>query len=386
MQTADVVVIGGGCTGTSVGFQLGRRGVRCVLLERGQVGSGPTGRSSGIIRMHYSLEPLIRLALRSLEIFQHFADAVGGTADFRRTGFLLLAGPADRAHLETNVRLQSSLGVRTSVLSPRELAGLDPAMNLADVAAAAYEPDSGYADGYATSTAFAAAARRHGVEVTPGTTATRIVVERGKVQGVETAAGMIHAPRVLVAAGPWTPRLLDPLEVRLPIRTMRIQVALVQLRSVAIERVCGDLMKGFYLRPDVGGQVLLGSIEEGDEEEVSADVFDEGLDFDFAEQIVRQLVWRYPESRDGEVRGGFASLYDVTPDWQPVLGPVDGIAGLFVAAGFSGHGFKLSPAIGEVMAHTVLGERSSIDIGVFRPSRFADGALIRGPYQYGIIG
>jgi len=386
VATADVVVIGGGCTGTSTAFQLGRRGVRCVLLEKGQVGGGPTGRSSGIIRMHYSLEPLIRLARRSLEIFQHFADMVGGTADFRTTGFLLLAGAADRAHLEANARLQSSLGVRTSVLSPRALADLDPAMNLDDVAAAAYEPDSGYADGYATSTAFAAAARRHGVEVTPGATATRIVVERGVVQRVETSAGMIHAPRVLVAAGPWSSPLLDPLRVHLPIRTMRIQVALVHLRAVAIERVCGDLLKGFYLRPDVGGQVLLGSIEETDEEEVSADRFDEGLDFDFAERIVRKLVWRYPGSRDGEVRGGFASLYDVTPDWQPVLGPADGIDGLFVAAGFSGHGFKLSPAIGEVMAQTVLGERSSIDIGVFRPSRFADGALIRSPYAYGIIG
>ncbi len=386
MTTADVVVIGGGCTGTSTAFQLGRRGARCVLVEKGQVGGGPTGKSSGIIRMHYSLEPLIRLARRSLEIFQHFADLVGGTADFRPAGFLLLAGAADRARLEANVRLQSSLGVRTSTLGPRELADLDPAMNVEDVAAAAYEPDSGYADGYATSTAFATAARRHGVEVTTGVAATRIVVEGGAVQGVETSYSMIQTSRVLVAAGPWTPRLLDPLSVHLPIRTMRIQVALVHLRSVVIERVCGDLLKGFYLRPDVGGQVLLGSIEETDEEEVPADRFDEGLDFDFAERIVRKLVWRYPGSRDGEVRGGFASLYDVTPDWQPMLGPVEGVGGLFVAAGFSGHGFKLSPAIGEVMAQTVLGERPSVDIGVFRPSRFAAGASIRSPYEYGIIG
>lgn len=387
MEIADVVVIGGGCTGTSTAFQLARRGAgRVVLLEQDQVGGGPTGRSSGIVRLHYSLEPLILLARRSLEIFQRFADLVGGAADFCTTGFLLLVGEADRAHLEANVRMQSALGVRTSVLEREELAELEPAMRLEDVAAAAFEPDSGYADGFATSAAFAAAARRHGATISTGTAARRIVVGGGRVQGVETDAGVIHTPRLLVAAGPWTPRLLEPLGVRLPIRALRVQVATVYVPAVAIRRVCGDLLKGFYLRPDVGGQVLLGSLEEADEQEVSVDRYDQGLDFSFAESVGRRLAWRYPLAAEGEVRGGYASLYDVTPDWQPVLGPVEGVEGLFVAAGFSGHGFKLSPALGEVLAQCLLGERPAIDLGIFRPSRFAEGSLIRSPYAYGILG
>ena len=387
MDSADVVVIGGGCTGTSTAFQLARRGAgRVLLLEQDQVGSGPTGRSSGIVRMHYSLEPLIRLAQRSLEIFQHFADLVGGTADFRTTGFLLLVGDADRAHLEANVRLQSALGVRTFLLGPHELAELEPAMRLEDVAAAAFEPDSGYADGHATSTAFAAAARRHGATVSTGTAARRIIVEHGRVQGVQTDSGVISTHRLLVAAGPWTPRLMDPLGVLLPIRTVRVQVVTVHVPAVAITRVCGDLLQGFYVRPDVGRQVLVGSLQEADEQEVSVDRYDPGLDFAFAERMGRRLSWRYPAATEGEVRGGFASLYDVTPDWQPVLGPVDGVEGLFVAAGFSGHGFKLSPALGEVMAQLLQGERPAIDLGVFRPSRFAEGALVRSPYEYGILG
>ena len=389
VKTADVVVVGGGCMGTSAAFNLARRGVgRVVLMEKDTVGSGPTGRSSGIVRMHYSLEPLIRLALASLEIFQHFGDMVSGTADFTRTGFLLLAGPGDVATLEANVRLQRSLGVHTSVLTPAQIASVDPRINTEDLGAAAYEPDSGYADGYATSTAFAAAARGLGVEVLEQATVTRILTRNGRIAGVETTAGLVEAPKVLVAAGPWTPGLLAPLEVRLPIRTTRHQVVQVELPPALgrIEVVHGDLVRGYYLRPDVGAHVLMGSIEEGDEEVVSPDAFNTGLDFAFAERMAGHLAWRYPGAREGRIHSGYASLYDVTPDWQPVLGPVEAVSGLYVAAGFSGHGFKLSPAIGQVLAETITEGRATIDIGIFRPSRFAEGALIHSPYAYGILG
>lgn len=375
--------------GASTAFNLARRRAgRVVLFEKGTVGGGPTGRSSGIVRTHYSLEPLIRLAFRSLAIFQHFGDLVGGTADFTRTGFLLLAGPRDVATLEANVRLQSRIGVRTSVLTRARIADVDPRINVEDVGAAAYEPDSGYADGYATSTAFAAAARALGVEIHENALVQRLVVRDGIMAGVETTAGPVHAGRVLVAAGPWTPGLLEPLGLAPPIRTTRHQVVQVELPPTLgrIEVVHGDLIRGYYLRPDVGAHVLMGSIEEADEEIVAPDAFNAGMDFDFAERMAAHLAWRYPGAREGRIRSGYASLYDVTPDWQPVLGPLAEVEGLYVAAGFSGHGFKLSPAIGEVLAETLTEGRAAIDIGIFRPSRFADGALIRSPYEYGILG
>ena len=375
--------------GASTAFNLARRRAgRVVLFEKGTVGGGPTGRSSGIVRTHYSLEPLIRLAFRSLAIFQHFGDLVGGTADFTRTGFLLLAGPRDVATLEANVRLQSRIGVRTSVLTRARIADVDPRINVEDVGAAAYEPDSGYADGYATSTAFAAAARALGVEIHENALVQRLVVRDGTLAGVETTAGPVHAGRVLVAAGPWTPGLLEPLGLAPPIRTTRHQVVQVELPPTLgrIEVVHGDLIRGYYLRPDVGAHVLMGSIEEADEEIVAPDAFNAGMDFDFAERMAAHLAWRYPGAREGRIRSGYASLYDVTPDWQPVLGPLAEVEGLYVAAGFSGHGFKLSPAIGEVLAETLTEGRAAIDIGIFRPSRFADGALIRSPYEYGILG
>jgi glycine/D-amino acid oxidase-like deaminating enzyme len=390
MPASDVVVIGGGCTGSSAAFWLASRYRRRVtLLEQRTVGSGPTGRSSGIVRMHYSYDPLIRLALRSREIFAHFDEVVGGSADFKRTGFLLLAPPGQETMVVANVRLQQRLGVGTSVLSPDAVVGLDPRLRTEDVAAGVYEPDSGYADGYATATAFAAAARRHGAEVQEATPALRVLVAGNRVTGVETPAGRIAAGAVLIAGGPWTRGLLAPLGINLPIRTTRHQVVLLETppQVAPLMLVLVDLGTGIYVRPDVGGQFLIGSIEEEPDEEVSPDAFNEGSDFDFVERVSRRLVHRVPAFSGAGVRGGYASLYDVTPDWQPILGAVPETAGLFVAAGFSGHGFKLSPALGEALAGLVVEGRSdAVDLAMFRVSRFADGALIHSPFVHGIVG
>lgn len=389
MLTADVVVIGGGSTGTSVAFQLARRGAgHVVLVERGAIGSGPTSKSMGIIRLHYSYEPLIRLALRSLELFSHFEDLTGGTADFTRAGFLLAASSAQMPSLGDNVALQQQLGVRTSVLTPAQLKDLDPRLEVGDLGGAAYEPESGFADGYATASSFASAARRMGAKILEQTSVERIVVEGGHVQAVVTSGDTISTPRTLVAAGPWTPSVLEPLGIRVPIESSREQV--VQLAPPPefgrLEVVIEDLAQGFFARPEAGGTVLSGVLEEGAEEIVQPDGFNQGVDFDYVERVGRMWAHRYPSAADAQVRGGYASLYDVTPDWQPVLGPVDGIEGLVIAAGFSGHGFKLSPALGEVLTAILLGERPAVDISMFALSRFATGALIHGRHAQGILG
>jgi len=388
MMTADVVVIGGGSTGTSVAFQLARRGSRVVLVERGAVGSGPTSKSIGIIRQHYSYEPLIRMVLRSLELFSRFEELTGGTADFTRAGFLLLASPAQMPSLRSNVALQQRLGVRTSVLEPEQLKDFDPRLRVEDAGGAAYEPDSGFADGYATASSFASAARRLGAKILEHTVVERIVVDDGRVQRVATSAGEINAPSVLVAAGVWTKTLLAPLKIHVPIEASRQQV--VQLAppesfgrlGVVIE----DLQQGFYARPEAGGTVLAGVLEEEAEEIVQPDAFKQGVDFDFVERVGGMWAHRYPDAGEAQVRGGYASLYDVTPDWQPVLGRVDGIEGLSIAAGFSGHGFKLSPVLGELLTAVALGEQPAIDISMFALSRFAAGALIHGRHPQGILG
>jgi len=390
MAAADVIVVGAGCTGASAAFWLAsRHGQKVVLLDRGTVGGGPTGRSSGIVRMHYSYAPLIQLALRSRDVFVNFDAVVGGSADFRKTGFLLLVPQGQERTVEANVRLQRALGVDTTVLDREAIADLDARLRTDDVGAGAYEPGSGYADGYATATAFAAAARRHGAEVREGTPAVRLVVEGSRIAGVETPTGRIAAGAVLVAAGPWTPVLLGPLGIDLPIRTTRHQVVLFEVEEPAapLGFILVDLGMGFYMRPDIGYQFHGGSVEEYPDEEVPADAFNEGTDFDFVEKMAQRLAHRVPAFSGVGVKGGYASLYDVTPDWQPILGPIPDVGGLFIAAGFSGHGFKLSPALGETLAGLVVtGRCGEIDLGPFRPSRFVEGALFHSPYAHGIVG
>lgn len=397
MATADAVIIGGGSTGTSAAFQLARRfhseagrgdERKIVLIERDTVGAGPTSKSIGIIRLHYTYAPLVQLASRSLELFSQFESLTGGTADFARIGFLLLASAQQLPSLRANVELEQRLGVRTSVLTPQEITDLDPRLDLEDVGGAAYEPDSGFADGYATAASFAAAARRLGVEIWESTSVERIAVSGGRVRAVETSRGTIETPSVLVAAGPWTPALLEPLGVTIPIESSRQQV--VQLAPPAsfgrLTIVIEDLVQGFYARPEAGGTVLAGVLEEEAEEIVQPDAFNRGVDFDFVERVGRMWAHRYPGAGDAEVRRGYASLYDITPDWQPVLGAVDGVGGLFVAAGFSGHGFKLSPALGEVLSALLAGETPRIDISMFALSRFASGNLLHGRHAQGILG
>lgn len=397
MATADAVIIGGGSTGTSAAFQLARRfhseagrgdERKIVLIERDTVGAGPTSKSIGIIRLHYTYAPLVQLASRSLELFSQFESLTGGTADFARIGFLLLASAQQLPSLRANVELQQRLGVRASVLTPQEITDLDPRLDLEDVGGAAYEPDSGFADGYATAASFAAAARRLGVGIWESTSVERIAASGGRVRAVETSRGTIETPSVLVAAGPWTPALLEPLGVTIPIESSRQQV--VQLAPPAsfgrLTVVIEDLAQGFYARPEAGGTVLAGVLEEEAEEIVQPDAFNRGVDFDFVERVGRMWAHRYPGAGDAEVRRGYASLYDITPDWQPVLGAVDGVGGLFVAAGFSGHGFKLSPALGEVLSALLAGETPRIDISMFALSRFASGNLLHGRHAQGILG
>src|SRR2546427_4423561 len=389
LATADVVCRGGDSAAPRVVFKWARGpSGKVVLVERDTAGAGPTAKSIGIIRLHYSHEPLIRLAARSLELFARFEELTGAVADFTRCGFLLLAPEPEMDVLRANVELQHRLGMVSSVLAPAEIAALDPRLHLDGVAGAAWEPGSGFADGYATAAGFAAAARREGAEIWEKTAVQRLIVDGGRVRAVQTVRGEISTPAVLAACGPWTPALLQPLGVNVPIQSSRQQV--VQLAPPpgfgALGVVIEDLAQGFYVRPEAGNTVLAGVLEEEAEQIVSPDAFDRGVDLDFVERVGQMWARRYPGARDAEVRRGYASLYDITPDWQPVLGAVDGIGGLHIAAGFSGHGFKLSPALGEALAAAIVRGAARIGLSMFPLPRFCGSRPIPGRPPPGLPG
>jgi glycine/D-amino acid oxidase-like deaminating enzyme len=389
-RTYDVVIVGGGIMGCATAFELAGRGLEVALLEKRGIGEGPTGRSSAIVRQHYSNELTARMALHSLGTFRAFEDRVGGTAGFTRAGFLVLVEEKDRAGLEANVALQRGVGINTEIVSQEALGELVPHMELGDLVAAAYEPDSGYADGYLTVTAYARAARQRGAALFQHTRATAIRFEGGRVRGIDTEGGRFDAPQVVNCTGAWAAGLAARAGIGLPVHACRVQVATFRRPAGhrASHPVVGDFANAIYFRPETGDLTLVGLIDPEEAHAiVNPDRYDEKMDSEFLLEVGQRLIRRYPAMDDSESTGGYASLYAITPDWHPIVDEYPPGSGAYVCSGFSGHGFKLGPAVGLMMADLVTGASEPLfDPHLFRLDRFAVGEPVRGQYEYGIVG
>ena len=389
--TADVVVIGGGITGTSAAFQLAQRGMHVVLVEKRFLGAGSTGKSSAIIRQHYSNEITARMALHSLRVFQNFAEAVGADAGFVQTGFAILVEAKDRAGLEENVKMQQGLGVNTRVLSSEELRAIDPYFAVSASFAAAYEPEGGYADPASTVMGFGEAAKRYGAQIWQETRVAKILMKNGRVVGVDSTRGEISAPNVVNCTNAWAPQIATTIDLALPIRPERHQVATFQ-RSSDMERshlTAGDFVNNIYYRPEGGRLTLVGSIDPNHGQEIDPDHYNEGADYAFIEDSAQRIGRRYPAMEHSWSKGGWSGIYGVTPDWHPIIDEIPHGSGSFVAAGFSGHGFKLGPAVGVMIADMVARASTptaQLDRSLFRYARFAEGKPVVGKYEYGIVG
>ena len=329
------------------------------------------------------------MAQRALRIFENFDDAVGGICDFRRTGAIITARAEDVGTITANVALQRSVGIVTRMVSPEDLRELEPHANLAGIAAAAYEPESGYADPHATATSYANRATELGAEILAGTEVRSIVVENGRTTGVVTEQGRIDAGAVIVAAGPWSRSLMRQCDIDLPTTAVRAQIGLFN-RVPEIERHCTvlDATLGIYSRPEGSDLMLVGSLETSETKDKvdDPDAYPETADFERITHYSERLTRRYPAMSGGSFLNGYASLYDVTPDWQPILDALPGVDNLYCATGSSGHGFKLAPVVGEMMADLVLdGKRPEDDINMFAFERFATGELVGGKYAQKIL-
>lgn len=387
-EAADMVIVGGGCIGCSIALHAARlnQGLRIILLERQHVAWGATGRSTAIVRQHYSNPETAGMALESLKVFENFQANVGGDCGFNRTGFLLAVGEKDASVLKRNVEMQRGLGIETQVLQPTEIGNLQPGVNLNDVVAAAYEPRSGYADPVATTQSFAAAAQRLGVTLQEQTKVVETLESSGKVRGVKTETGEILTDKVVNAANVWSNQIMPRNHSRLPIRALREQ-SCIFLKPKSFETkltVWGDFPSGFYFCPKGSDQLLAGSLESNLPELDDPDNC-EGVEYQTVESYSEKLVHRIPAMAQGRWERGWSGPYDVTPDWHPILDESTEVEGLYIAAGFSGHGFKLSPAIGKRMAEFIVTGRKSSDLAIFRFTRFGEGKELTRQYESNII-
>lgn len=383
-KTADIVILGAGVMGTSIAFHLAKRNAgKIVVLDKDYVGSGGSGRSSALIRMHYSFPPEVELALVSLRMFQNWQQIVGAPGDFRKTGFVRIVHPNETARLKLNVEMQRKLGTVVELIDRQQLRELEPDWKVDDVELAAYEPDSGYGDGAGVAGDFLAAARDLGAAYCSRTQATSFNVESGRVAGVVTDHGSVSAPVVIVAMGPWTRPLLQQVGYDVPIECEYHQVAI--LRNAPDMKgggcACIDSVTATYFRSDAHDKFLVGDFYGT--RPIDPDNFPQRASDESLAEIIERASQRVPKLEAAEVMRGVTGVYDVTPDSRPLLGEIPDVAGLYLCAGFSGMGFKISPAIGLVMSELVLdGKAKTVDISAFRPNRFAEHCPIKAEYEY----
>ena len=384
-RTAEAVIIGGGVMGCSVLYHLAQLGMNNVaLVEQDVLGSGSTGRSQAILRMHYSNPITAGMAWRSLKVFQDFNELVGYDSGYVKTGYVVIVGPEERGPLEENVAMQRNLGIDTGMVSSDDLEELAPMLKADDTGGIAYEPQSGYADPYQVTTAYAQRAKELGAKIYLRCVATKILVRNGKVVGVTTDQGTIETPKVLIAAGPWAHRILQDVGVEVSLKTIRHQIVRVDRPQSTLPShpAVGDIAQEFSFRPDSTNLTLVGIGEEL----VDAGNYNQGVDSDIVEEAIVKLVYRMPAMYEGRFLGGWAGLFTVTPDWHPIMDRVADVDGLYCAVGFSGHGFKLSPMVGVCMAEFIAaGEATTFDITPFRMTRFQEGDLLRSRYRYNVL-
>lgn len=388
-MNADIVIVGGGVMGASIAWNLAKRGAgRVVLLERDTIASGATGKSSAIVRTHYLHEVLARMSFHARKTFENFADVVGGDAGFRRTGFVAIVSPQDIGAVKGAVEMNRRVGIDSNLLMPDDLHALEPRLDASNemTGAAAWEPDSGYADPHLTAQSYANAARAQGVTIQSGVRVDTIL-GNGSVQGVETSVGLIEARQIVVAAGYRTRDLLAPFGFEVPLTPVRHTMAMVQRTQDfgAAHPVISDRVNGVYLRPDVGDLTLVGTTAPFDGQVDFAVEQDRGADQAHVNDQAERFLRRFPSQHRATLRGGFTGMYDVSADTQPLLGPIPNLEGLYIACGFSGHGFKLSPVIGELMAEKILYNKTSVvEIDFFDPARFAKKQPIVMQFAYSV--
>ena len=381
-ETADVIIVGAGVHGASLAFHLAERGVRPLVVEKATLAGGATGRSSGLVRMHYDVEAEARLAWRSSAYFRDWAHRVGGECSFTTVGFLQMVPPGEVPALRANTAMQQRIGIQTRLVEADDVRGLLPGIEIEDDQLAAFEPLSGYADPTQATSSLMAAAIAGGARLVQGCAVTGVRVVGDQVAGVDTSRGPFDAPIVVDAAGAWAGRVAAMVGLKLPLSVWRHDVAYLQ-RPPDIPRHMAfiDFLNAFYARPE-GESLTLVALEDGNPITGDPDAPVDAAAPGFIEKAAERVVRRLPGFARAGLHSGHSGQDGITPDQHPIIGPA-GPDGFWLDCGFSGTGFKTAPAVGASLAQLITeGPAANDDLAIYRLERFAAGEPIVGEHPY----
>jgi sarcosine oxidase subunit beta len=375
-ETADIVIVGAGIVGCSLAYHLALQGAsRVAVVDKDLICSGSTGKSAGGIRQQFATELNVALSLESIRMFDRMRDELDVDPGFRRVGYLFLASTeAELALFRKNVELQRRCGVAVEMVKSDDIRRLVPFMQLDGILGGTHCPSDGYAAPYEVTMGYAAAARRRGVKFFEQRAVTRIAHASGRVAGVETSAGPIHAPVVVNAAGAFAGVIGEMAGVDVPVKPYRRQLfTTMPIPQFATEPpLTIDYHRNWYFRGELGGCLFSGPKDE-------ESTFNTNVDWEHLAESVEQAVVRLPLLAEAEIHRGWAGLYEISPDNNAILGPVPELQGFYVAGGHSGHGFQHGPIVGKLMAEKILTGGTTIDISALGIERFRTGKAVVEP-------
>ena len=375
METADVVIAGGGVMGCALAYQLARRGVDVVLFERAELGSQSTGKCAGGVRQQFSNEENVRLQMLAVRLLKDFEAEVGAPSDFHQIGYLfVLDRPQHVEQFRGMVEMWHRAGLSDARwMDAAEAARLVPVLNVEDVLGCTFCPSDGIASPAGVTSGYAAAARRLGARIHEGVAVTGVEVAGGRVTGVRTDRGEVATRVLFDCAGAWSAEIGRMAGVDVPVQPYRRHVFMTDAMP-SVPRTTPmtvDFATSFYFHPE-GDGVLFG-MSDRDE----PPTFNQDVNWEFLEKAIDVAARRAPRIvEQASVRTAWAGLYETTPDNQAILGPVAAVDGFWCACGFSGHGFMQAPAAGLLLAQLLTEGTSDIDLAPFSHARFAAGHLV----------
>jgi sarcosine oxidase subunit beta len=376
-DAAAVVVIGGGVIGTSAAFHLAEAGVKVVLLERDQLGSGSTSRAAGGVRTQFSDALNIEIGKRSMAAFRDFRRRPGWEIDLKEVGYLfVLNRESDLDEFRRSVALQAEYGLDSRILTADETRGLCPLLAGDDILAGAFSPSDGHATPEGVVQGYAHGARALGADIRVGCEALAIKTSGDEIAAVVTTQGSIRTGVVICCAGAWSRRCGEMVGVDLPVTPLRRQILFTDAIDGLLPNLpmTIDFESSLYFHRE-GPGLLMGMSDARQKPGFSIETTE-----DWIPDLMEVVRRRAPGIADAGIRGGWAGLYEMTPDHNAIIGEAAGVSRFLYATGFSGHGFLQGPAVGEILRDLVLRRPTVIDIAPLSVERF-DAAALRPEYN-----